>query len=408
MPSISQICVEGNSGSTGRIAEEIGILAIHKGWESYIAYGRFTRPSKSKTIRIGSDREVFYHGLETRLFDRHCLGSKAAKIRLVKQIESIKPDIIYLHHLHGYYINIETLFAYLPKATIPAVWTFHDCWSITGHCAHFDYFGCDKWKTECHHCPQTKEYPASLWIDRSTKNYRLKKKLFTSVQNMVIVTPSHWLANIVKESFMQSIPVQIIHNGIDTSVFKPQINHRETREKYHIGERFVILGVANPWTQKKGFDDFIALSKLLSKDDVIVLVGLDKSQIKQLPKNIIGLTKTENRQELVDLYSAADLFVNPTWEDNFPTTNIESLACGTPVVTYRTGGSIEAVSPETGFIVDKGDINSLVEIVRSVKVTGKLAYTASCRKRAVDFFSKNDRFAEYMVLYENLLRQKNG
>ncbi len=234
MPSISQICVEGNSGSTGRIAEEIGILAIHKGWESYIAYGRFTRPSKSKTIRIGSDREVFYHGLETRLFDRHCLGSKAAKIRLVKQIESIKPDIIYLHHLHGYYINIETLFAYLPKATIPAVWTFHDCWSITGHCAHFDYFGCDKWKTECHHCPQTKEYPASLWIDRSTKNYRLKKKLFTSVQNMVIVTPSDWLAHIVKESFMQSIPVRTIHNGIDTSVFKPQINHRETREKYRI------------------------------------------------------------------------------------------------------------------------------------------------------------------------------
>jgi len=407
MPNIFQICVEGNTGSTGRIAEEIGILTLQKGWESDIAYGRFPRPSKSNTIRIGSDLEVFCHGLETRLFDRHCLGSKATTIKLVKQIQKIKPDIIHLHHLHGYYINIEILFNYLSKAAIPVVWTFHDCWSITGHCAHFDYIGCEKWKTECHHCPQIKEYPASILIDRSTKNYYLKKRLFTSVPKMVVVTPSNWLANIVKESFMQSIPVQTIHNGIDTSVFKPQINRRETTEKYHIGERFVILGVASPWTLKKGFDDFIRLSKQLFDDEVIVLVGLDNSQINRLPKNIIGFTKTENRQELVDLYSAADLFVNPTWEDNFPTTNLEALACGTPVVTYRTGGSIEAVSPETGFIVDKGDINSLVEIVRRIKVTGKLAYTESCRNRAVDFFSKNDRFAEYMDLYENLLRQNN-
>ena len=234
MPNIFQICVEGNTGSTGRIAEEIGILTLQKGWESDIAYGRFPRPSKSNTIRIGSDLEVFCHGLETRLFDRHCLGSKATTIKLVKQIQKIKPDIIHLHHLHGYYINIEILFNYLSKAAIPVVWTFHDCWSITGHCAHFDYIGCEKWKTECHHCPQTREYPTSLWLDRSTKNYYLKKRLFTSVPKMVVVTPSNWLANIVKESFMQSIPVQTIHNDIDTSVFKPQIKSRETREKYRI------------------------------------------------------------------------------------------------------------------------------------------------------------------------------
>ena len=197
MPTIFQICVEGNTGSTGRIAEEIGILAIQKGWNSFIAYGRFPRPSKSNLIQIGTDFDVYLHGLETRLFDRHCLGSKTATHNLVKQIKEIKPDIIHLHHLHGYYINIEILFDFLANASIPVVWTFHDCWSVTGHCAYFDFAGCEKWKTECNNCPEKREYPASIFIDRSRKNYYLKKSLFTSVKKMVVVPVSDWLKNIV-------------------------------------------------------------------------------------------------------------------------------------------------------------------------------------------------------------------
>lgn len=407
MPKILQITVEGNTGSTGRIAEEIGILAIQKGWKSFIAYGRFPRPSKSCLIRIGSDWNVFLHGLGTRLFDRHCLGSKTATKKLIRQIEDIKPDIIHLHHLHGYYINIEILFDFLAKASIPVVWTFHDCWSITGHCAHFDFVGCNKWKTECNHCPQRNEYPASLFIDRSTKNYYLKKELFTSVKKMVIVPVSNWLENIVHSSFMTDIPVQTIHNGIDTANFKPQINRQETKEKYRISNKFIILGVASPWSKRKGLDDFLVLSKHLNDDVVIVLVGLSNFQIKKLPSNIIGLPKTENRQQLIDLYCAADLFINPTWEDNFPTTNIESLSCGTPIITYRTGGSVEAVSPETGFIVEKGDLTNLKEIINSVKKRGKKSFSTACRKRAVDHFSKNDRFAEYFQLYEKMLSNNN-
>lgn len=407
MPIIFQICVEGNTGSTGRIAEEIGILTIAKGWESYIAHGRFSRPSKSKIIKIGTGIDVFFHGLQTRLFDRHCLASRQATIKLVNQIKAIKPDIIHLHHLHGYYINIEILFNFLAKESIPVVWTFHDCWSLTGHCAHFDFIGCNKWKTECNHCPQIKEYPASLFFDRSTKNFHLKKSLFTSVKKMVVVPVSNWLENIVHDSFMKSIPVQTIHNGIDLSIFKPQTHQSKTREKYNIGESFFILGVASPWTIKKGFNDFIELSKLLNNDEVIVLVGLNDSQLKQLPSNVIGLTKTENRQELIDLYSAADIFINPTWEDNFPTTNIESLACGTPLVTYRTGGSVEAISSKTGFIVEKGDIHGLIKVIRNVKEIGKATFSDACRKRAVNLFSKDDRFAEYLVLYESLIQSKN-
>ena len=407
MPIIFQICVEGNTGSTGRIAEEIGILAIQKGWESYIAFGRFPRSSKSKLIRIGSDWEILLHGLRTRLFDQHCLGSNNATKKLLEQIVEIKPDIIHLHHLHGYYINIEILFNFLANASIPVVWTFHDCWSITGHCAYFDYVGCNKWKIECNKCQQKKEYPASLFIDRSTKNYYLKKTIFTSVRSMVVVPVSNWLENIVHDSFMGSIPIQTIHNGIDTSVFKPQSNTRETRKKYGVGERFMILGVASPWNKRKGLSDFIELSRRLNDDEVIVLVGLNDSQLKQLPSNVIGLTKTENRQELVELYSAADLFINPTWEDNFPTTNIESLACGTPLVTYRTGGSVEAISSKTGFIVEKGDISGLIKVIRNVKEIGKATFSDACRKRAVNLFSKDDRFAEYLVLYESLIQSKN-
>lgn len=407
MPIIFQITVEGTAGCTGRIAEEIGILAIQKGWQSYIAIGRDSRSSTSNLIRIGSDWDLYMHGLKTRLFDKHCLGSKRATKRLIKHIEFIKPDIIHLHHLHGYYINIEILFYFLAKSSIPVVWTFHDCWSITGHCAYFDYIGCDKWKTECNQCPQKKEYPASIFIDRSTKNYYLKKELFNSVKNMVIVPVSDWLRNIVLESFMCKIPVQTIHNGIDTSVFKPQNNSGETREKYGIGDRFMLLGVANPWVKRKGLNDLIELSRLLSNDEVIVLIGLSNDQLKHMPKNIIGLCRTENRQQLAELYSAADLFVNTTWEDNFPTTNIESLSCGTPLVTYRTGGSVEAVSSETGFIVEKGDISKLVEIIKAVKKIGKQAFSGACRKRAIDLYSKNDRFAEYFYLYEKMLSNSN-
>lgn len=405
MPGLLQITVEGTAGVTGRIAEEIGILAMEKGWKSYIAYGRDPRPSKSNLIRIGSDLDLYIHALNTRLFDRHCLGSKTATKKLISQIKDIKPDIIHLHHLHGYYINIEILFNFLANASIPVVWTFHDCWSVTGHCVYFDFAGCNKWKTECNTCPQKREYPASIFIDRSTKNYYLKKKLFTSVKKMVVVPVSNWLEDIVHESFMRNIPVQTIHNGIDTSVFKPQNNSVETREKYGIGDRFMLLGVANPWVKRKGLNDFIELSKCLNEDEVIVLVGLNNVQLKQLPQNIIGLTKTENRQKLIDLYSTADLFINPTWEDNFPTTNIESLSCGTPLVTYRTGGSIEAVSPETGFIVNKGEISKLVEVIRTVKKIGKEAFSGPCRKRALDLYSKDDRFAEYLVLYESLIEE---
>lgn len=407
MPTLFQICVEGNTGSTGTVAEAIGELVMQQGWESYIAYGRFPRSSKSNLIRIGSDFDVLLHGLETRLFDMHGLSSRNATKKLVSQIQNIKPDIIHLHHLHGYYINIKILFDYLSAAHIPIIWTFHDCWALTGHCAHFDFIGCNKWKTACNHCPQKKEYPSSYFIDRSAKNYYLKKRLFTSPEKMMIVSVSDWLKNIVLESFMKEILVETIHNGIDTSIFKPQNNGRDTRAKYGINKKFMLLGVASPWTRKKGLNDFIQLNEFLSEDEIIVLVGLNKGQVEALPTNIIGITRTENKQQLIDLYSAADLFVNPTWEDNFPTTNIEALACGTPVATYNTGGSIEAITPETGFIVQKGSIDGFVKVIKEVKEKGKFSYSEACRKRSLMNYTKNKQFLKYLDIYNSFLNDKH-
>lgn len=410
MKKLLQISIEVNSGSVGRITEQIGQKAMDCGWESYITYARNNLPSKSRLIKIGSLYDVYVHGILTRITDKHAFYSTCATKKLIEQIEEIEPDIIHLHHLHGYYINIKVLFDYLSSLNIPVVWTFHDCWSFTGHCAHFEYVDCNKWLTCCYKCPQKKEYPASLLIDRSKKNYQDKKELFNSVNNMIIVPVSYWLGNLVKQSFLKKYPIHVIHNGIDTEVFKPSININQIKIKFNLTNEFVILGVASTWSQRKGILDFIRLNDALSQDEVIILVGLSKKQIKNLPSNIIGIERTENVQQLADLYSIADVFVNSTYEDTFPTTNLEALACGTPIITYRTGGSVESVSTETGFVVEKGDINGILQAVKVIKQKGKDYYQSNCRKRAENNYNREDKFSEYIKLYDDLLshNQRNN
>jgi glycosyltransferase involved in cell wall biosynthesis len=392
-----------NTGSTGRIAEEIGQIAIAAGWESYIAYGRHARTSQSELIKIGSDWDIRVHGLQTRLFDRHGLASTAATREFVEQIKKIKPDIIHLHNIHGYYINIEILFRYLKDANIPVVWTLHDCWPITGHCAYFTFVECDKWKTQCFSCPQKKDYPGSFFLDRSKQNHKQKRKLFTSVNDMTIVPVSNWLADIVKQSYLKDYPIRVINNGIDVNVFSPQ-SGGGIRLKYRLADKFVLLGVATEWGRRKGLHDFIELSKTLKDDEIIVLVGLKEDQIKILPENIIGITRTESTQELAEFYSSADVFVNPTWEDNFPTTNLEAMACGTPVITYETGGSPEAIDELTGIVVEQGNIHKLMEAIKQIKEKGKQSYSEACVKRAHRLYRKEDRYREYIELYEELIK----
>ena len=393
-----------NSRSTGRIAEEIGHVAIAAGWKSYIAYGRHARISQSELIKIGSDWDIMMHGLQTRLFDRHGFASIAATRKFVKQIKKIKPDIIHLHNIHGYYINIEILFRYLKDANIPVVWTFHDCWPMTGHCAHFTFVGCDKWKTQCYECPQKKDYPSSYFLDRSKQNHKQKRKLFTSVNDITIVPVSNWVGEILKQSYLKDYPIRVINNGIDVNVFSPQ-GRDGIKLKYGLVDKFILLGVATEWERRKGLHDFIELSKTLKDDEIIVLVGLKDDQIKTLPENIIGITRTESTQELAEFYSSADVVMNISYEETFGLTTVEGFACGTPGIVYNTTASPELVDDSTGLIVDPGDIKGLVNAITQIKEKGKQSYSEACVKRAHRLYRKEDRYREYIELYEELLNK---
>lgn len=405
MPTLVQIAVEGNIGSTGTIAEAIGQTAIQNGWKSYIAHGRFPRPSTSELIRIGSDFEVMLHGLETRFFDRHGLGSKNATKKLIKELEKVKPDVIHLHHLHGYYINFEILFTFLKKTNIPVVWTFHDCWSITGHCCHFDHIGCEKWKSICMHCPQIHEYPASLFVDRSKKNFILKKRIFNSLSNLTIVSVSKWLDRVVKESFLSSIPRKIIYNGIDTKRFNPKSDNSFISKRIPaLQGKIILLGVSGVWNDKKGLNDFLVLSKQLNNDEVIILVGLSKNQINGLPINIIGIEKTENQDELKNLYVSANIFLNLSVEETFGLTTAEALACGTPAIVYDSTACPEIIDTQTGVVVPKRNFIKLREAINEIMTNGKNAYSAKCRERALKLFERTDRYNEYFNLYKLLIK----
>ena len=404
---IVQISIEVNSNSVGRIAEQIGESIINRGWESYITYARNNNPSRSRTIKIGNKFDLYYHGINTRLFDTHGLHSKNATKKLINTLKNIRPDIIHLHHIHGYFINYILLFKFLKEIDIPVIWTFHDCWSFTGHCAYFENINCTKWLTECYNCELKKEYPKSIGLDNSTNNFRLKKEFFNSLNNLTIVPVSKWMENLVKKSFLNTNEIQTIENGIDTNVFHNNEEIRiEFRNKIQSNDKFVILGVANEWDKRKGLEDFIELSKKIDqKRFQIVLVGLNKYQLEQLPQSCIGIYRTENVSELVGYYNAADVFFNPTSEDNFPTTNLEALACGKPVITYATGGSIESVDEKCGFVVDVNDLNRVENILLELNLQGAKSYERACRNRAETNYNKVKQFSKYIFLYEKMINQ---
>lgn len=392
--------------STGRIMQEIGELAIDNGWESYIAYsyGRDgVKPCRSQLLPIGNKWDVALHGAATRLWDAHGLASHTATRNFVKQIREIKPDVIHIHNIHGYFLNYPIWFSYLAETNIPVVWTIHDCWLYTGHCYYYSFAGCNKWQTGCGDCPQKRKFPASWLVDRSHRNFLDKKEAFTSIptDRLTIVPVSEWIKGEMKQSFLKEYSFQVIHNGINTEVFKPS-SPEKIKSKYGLSGKHILLGVAAIWHPEKGVADFLQLASMLNEDEVIVMIGVDEKLQHRLPHNVVGIKRTENIREMAELYSAADAFVNPTWQDNYPTVNLEAIACGTPVVTYRTGGSVEAVTPETGFIVEQGDVEGLLNAVRAIELRGKTSYIEPCRNYALAHFKKEDRYADYIQLYNKL------
>ena len=386
-------------------------MLVSQGHQSTVAFGRGMAKDCNQTIRIGGSLDNYLHGARTRLFDTHGFGSASATKTFIAKIKELNPDVIHLHNLHGYYLHIGLLFEYLKKAGKPVVWTLHDCWAFTGHCIYFDFIGCNRWQSECHDCPLKSEYPKSLFLDRSQWNFQHKKEIFTGVRDLTIVTPSRWLAKLVKESFLQKYPVVPIGCGLDLTVFKPTPSN--FRSRYKLEDQFILLGVAAAWDERKGYQYFIELAKHLRPDEKIVLVGVSEQQKKQLPAGIIGLAKTDSTKklaesytiaELVEIYSAADLFVNPTLQEVFGIVNLEALACGTPVVTFNTGGSPESLDDRCGLVVKRGDLPGLVAAIATVRKNGKESYAAHCQKRVKDHFDKDARFADYFNLYDACMR----
>lgn len=396
MPTLLQINSSANASSHGKIAEAVGLLAMKQGWRSVIAYGRRMNPSKSELIHVGSGFDLKEHGLESRLLDNHGLASRKATKVFLKQVEEIKPDLIQLHNIHGYYLNYKMLFEYLNAHNIPVVWTLHDCWSFTGHCAHFVTAGCEKWKTGCYSCPLKGDYPKSF-VDRSKRNYLLKKRLFGDYNNLHIVAVSDWLAGLVKQSYLKEKELTVIKNGVDLDVFKPLVSEEFSK--------ISILGVSGVWTKEKGLNDIFELWEKLDKSKyVITLVGLSAEQLSKLPQGIHGMQRTESIKELTKLYSSSNVLINPTYADTFPTVNLEALACGTPVVTYRTGGSPEAIDEKTGIVVEQGNVNALAEAIGAICSKDRNQLRKDCRLRAEKEFNRNDRFEDYMNLYNSILK----
>lgn len=389
---INSVC---GVGSTGRICTDLAKLLEENGHECKIAYGRKEVPAcyEKYSVRIGNELDVKIHAMQSRLFDCSGLGSGSATRKFIKWIKEYDPDVIHIHNLHGYYINIEVLFEYLKSCEKKIIWTLHDCWAFTGHCSYFDFAECSKWQKICFECPEKKSYPKSAFLDNSRKNYLLKKALFTGIKDLTIATPSKWLAEKVEQSFLKEYPIKVINNGIDLQIFKP--TYGNIAEKYNVKNKKVILGVANVWDKRKGLNDFINLVKNLDKEYKIMLVGLNRKQISELPENIIGIERTDNVEELAELYTQAYVFLNPTYEDNFPTVNIEALSCGSPVITYKTGGSPEIIDEKCGFIIDKMDINGLYNGIKQCNEIN----SNDCLERA-QRYNKQEKFMEYIELYE--------
>ncbi len=345
------------NGSTGGIMMKEHRELLAAGEESYVFWGRGREAEKPNEMKFASDAEVKLDVLQTRIDGKAGFHSKNATKRLIARLDEIQPGVVHLHNLHGYYVNIEMLFKWLANHRCKVEWTLHDCWAFTGHCAHFTYVKCAQWKDRCAYskpCSQLNTYPKTYSKASCSWNFEQKKRLFGLVpaERMKLITPSQWLADLVGKSFLKDLPVEVCHNTIDIDVFKPAPS--DFRERYGIGDRFMILGVASPWTERKGLADFVRLAgELDSGKYAIVLVGLSEKQIKEMPEGIVGLTRTDSRGELAGIYSTADVFFNPTTEDNFPTVNLEAEACGTPVVTYNTGGCSETVQREDSLVVEE-------------------------------------------------------
>ena len=378
--------------STGRICTEIANEIIKNGHEVLILYGREKHYDNDINIskRINTEFDVLINCVKHRLFATEGFNAALNTKRLVKEIERFSPDIIHLHNLHGYYLNVEILFNFLKTYNKKVVWTLHDCWSFTGNCSHYSFIGCNKWQNMCHNCPQLKEYPKTF-IDKTRKNYIRKKEAFLGVKDLTIITPSEWLKKEVEKSFLSVYPIKVVNNGIDLNKFFPRKS--KFKEKHKIEDKKIILGVASSWTARKGLYQFAELSKIISSEYLIVLVGVSESIAKKLPDNILCLGKTNSTDELAEIYSASFVFANLSFEETMGLTSIEALACGTPVVTYNATALPEFMNEDCGVVLTQNKPHMVYEAIQKLSVLPE-----NCILNAQKY-SKESMYRKYLIEY---------
>lgn len=407
MPTLLQLNCTSNWGSAGKIAEQIGIKAIEVGWECYVAFGRYSNPSSLRNVRVGNNFWVLEHFVENRLWDNEGLASRISTKLFLKEIDKIHPDVVHLHNIHDHWLNYKILFEYLAAKQIPVVWTQHDQWATTGHCM-YTLDGCEKWKTGCKDCQMKRsDYPASFII-RSERNWILKKEAISSLPSLTVVSVSEWLADNIRQSHLKARPIKVIHNGIDINTFKPV--ECESINDERLTGRKILLAVASVWSDAKGLNDYCKLSVMLPEDYVIVLVGLTESQMSALPKGIIGLPRTQNVMELVQLYSMARIVMSLSYSETFGLTVVEGMACGTPAIVYNNTAQKYLIDDKTGVAVETGDVAGVAEAVKTMDVrlaVNKEDISAACRQRVVENFDKDKCFVKYIELYYKLLADKN-
>lgn len=361
-------------GSTGKIVRDLANQLKKQGNTVRIAYGRHDAKSSTDTLNLSTRPGFLLHYLLSRLFGRHGLHSTQKTKILIEDIKKFNPDTIHIHNVHGYYLNVPLLLKELKSMNVKIIWTLHDAWLISGSSAYFDYHGCKTWDMGCVECNSTKDYPRADLIKRQKKNFEWKKKSLTGFQNLTFITPSIWLMNLISSSFLNTYPCTVVNNGIDTTIFKQRINEGLTK-RYQ--DKKVLLGVASIWERRKGLQDFIQLNEMISKDYNIILIGLSQKQIKELPETIIGVERTSDAKELAQYYSMAHAYLNPTYEDNYPTTNLEALSCNTPVIAYDTGGNKEVQGIE---IVKQGDVKEMLSAIQKLPENKKTLITSDLSK----------------------------
>ena len=400
---VLQINAYGNF-STGKIAQGIALECNSSNIENLFLYGRNECANPSvNSKKIASSFSCKFHFLMSRVFDRTGFYSYFQTKKIVKEIQKYHPDIIHLHIIHGYYCNIKVLFKYLANCGVPIIWTFHDCWAYTGHCAYYLSAKCYKWKTQCNRCTEKMTYPRSFVFSQSKRNFIDKKKLFTSIKNLTIVANCDWLKSETLDSFFKDYKVIAINNGVDQNVFK---YNQEARYKL-FGEtkKTIVLTIANKWDIRKGLLDVIEVYKKLDSDRfTFVVVGLTPEDWRlynyDVPESFIVVNRTSNQKELSDYYSSADYFLCLSHEDTCPTTIIESISCGTPVLTYSIGGCSEAiVDGITGKTFLENDTDAIACFLSRLP--------AFKRKECIDIGKKYDSkkcFAKYIDLYRDSLK----